>query len=388
MAVQPTAVLPAGIIPSVLALSLSAATATVFGQSGKGDSSSFLVGPQLRTTLEQPVTISLVDRPYREALRSVGKSYQIAIFLDRRLDPDRPITFSMRNRLVADLLTHLAQVGGGELVWIGPVAYIGPEGKAWQMLAAAEICHQMVDQFPPRERAIWQATTPLSWPDFSTPRELLMELLEQIGWQLGQPEAIPHDLWPAVELPPLTMSEKLALLTVPFDLRPVPEINLRVVKLEEFPPQLRWQRTYPWPLPTIAGAEALRRLIPAAEWEVRGRWLLVRGGWNEHKTLLELAQAPRRKTTPPEKSVGERRYTIRAAKGRFESVMRQLASALDLEIRFDEEALYRAGISPDTFVSFSVENATREELLRAATEAAGCTFRIEGNVLFIFPERR
>ncbi len=378
-----------GLFAAAVAIQFVAAFGLASGaQQTEPRSSAFLVGPQLQKRLGEVVTVSFVDQPFRQAIRSFSKSYQVAVMLDRRLDPDRLVSLSVRDRPVGELLVSLAAAGGGEVCWMGPVAYVGPPEKAWHVLAAAEMCQQVVEQFPSRERIRWQETSAMAWPDFASPRELLVDLARQLDWQLLQPELIPHDLWPGMELPPLAMAEKLALLTVPFEMRPVPDVSRRTIQLREFEPNLRWQRSYPWPIPPLASSEALRKLIPAAQWEIRGRVLFVTGTWPEHRALIELAKPSPGRAPPAGKTAGERRYTIRNAKGRFESVMRQLAAALGLEIRFDQEALARAGIAPDTFISFSVENATREELLEAATGAAGCSFRIEGNVLVIFPLKR
>ncbi|MCS7237712.1 MAG: hypothetical protein NZ899_05510 [Thermoguttaceae bacterium] len=348
----------------------------------------FLAGPQLERRLQDRVTVGFTEQTFRRVLRSLSQGYQIAVFLDRRVDPDRVITLVERDISVREVLTRLAELGEGEVVWVGPVAYVAPREKGWQALAGAELCQQLTENFPPPQRQAWQQVSPLAWPDFSTPRDLIVSLVRQIGWDVTSPELIPHDLWAAQELPPLALAEKLGLLLAPFDLRPVPDSSRRKVELVPIDSAVRWRRMYRWPLPQIAGPEALTQLVPKAQWEVRGNWLVVLADWSEHRRLMELGDTPRRRPEPPKRPGSERLYTIRQARGRFESVMRQLATALGLEIRFDYEGLTRAGIAPDTPVAFSVENATTEELLRAATKAAGCDFRLEGNVLFVFPAKR
>ena len=72
-------------------------------------------------------------------------------------------------------------------------------------------------------------------------------------------------------------------------------------------------------------------------------------------------------------------------KGQLGRVLDQLAARLELELRIDREALQQAGISLDAPVSFSVKNATIDELLEAVLAPAGCTFRREGKVVEIRP---
>lgn len=357
------------------------------GQPGLSGSR-FLVGPQLERRLQDRITVSFVEQPYRRVVRSLAEGYQLAIFLDRRIDPDRTVTLVQQELALREVLSRLAELGDGEIVWVGPVAYLAPRDKGWQALAGSELCQQAVENFPAAQRQAWQRLAALSWPDFSTPRDLIADLVREIGWELATPEQIPHDLWAGGELPPLTLAEKLGLLLACFDLRPAPNLPRRQVELQPLDTAVRWRRMYRWPLPQVAGPEGLARLLPRAQWEVRGNWLVVLADWSEHRRLMELADASPRRPERTQRSSPERLYTIRQAKGRFESVMRQLAATFGLEVRFDVEALSRAGITPDTPISFSVENATLEELFRAATQAAGCDFRLEGKTLYIFPARK
>jgi hypothetical protein len=384
-----------GVLPPVIAVSLVGSLLSGMGTSrqtayafGNGFSAKdYLTGPALRSRLEWHVNVAFVERPFRSVLRSLSTGYQIGVLLDRRVDPDRPITLQLRDVSLKVVLEQLAREGEAELLWVGPVAYIAPVGKAWQALAAAETCEEILRLSAPTIAAEWRRPSPLSWPDFTVPRELLAQLGQEIGWKVIGLERIPHDLWAGAELPPLTVFEKLALVGAQFDLRPIPEAQAKEIRLEPVEPTLQWRRTYSLS-PAQAGAiQALRRDLPQAEVTTRGNQLVVFGTWAEHERVMQwLSREDDRQPARPER-LPERRYTLRQARGRFETVFKQLSTALGLELRLDYEGLSRVGILPDTPVSFSAENATLEELLRAATDSVGCDYRLEGNVLFVFPKR-
>ena len=59
---------------------------------------------------------------------------------------------------------------------------------------------------------------PLAWPDFATPRDILTDLARQNGLTLEGLDRVPHDLWAAADLPPLSLVERLTLVANQFDL--------------------------------------------------------------------------------------------------------------------------------------------------------------------------
>jgi hypothetical protein len=54
-------------------------------------------------------------------------------------------------------------------------------------------------------------------------------------------------------------------------------------------------------------------------------------------------------------------------------------------IEFDEASIRAAGLSPDTRVSFSVENSDQGALLDAMLAPAGLDYRREGERLIVVP---
>jgi hypothetical protein len=372
---------------SILVATLGISPRNGYAGSGGLSESGYLTGPPLRTRLQWQVDVAFVERPLRAAIRSLSNSYQIAVLLDRRIDPDRPITLQLKDTSLRIVLEQLAKQGEAEILWVGPVGYIAPAGKAWQALAATETSEEILRLKAPTIADQWRQPTPFSWPDFTVPRELVAKLGDQVGWRVVPLEKIPHDLWAGAELPPLTFFEKVGLVVAQFDLRPIPEPSTKEIRLEPLEPIFRWRRTYPVSPAPGGSLQTLSRMISQAEVAVRANQITVFGTWSEHEQVIRWLH--RDDLSPPARlSPGsERRYTLRQARGRFETVFKQLSAALGLELRLDYEGLARAGILPDTPVSFSVENATLEELLRAATGSVGCDYRLEGNVLFLFPKR-
>jgi hypothetical protein len=60
---------------------------------------------------------------------------------------------------------------------------------------------------------------------------------------------------------------------------------------------------------------------------------------------------------------------------------------LQLEVKMDPAAMAKAGISLEQPVTFSVTDATVDELFEQLLRPVGCTFRRQGQVIEILPAK-
>ncbi len=58
----------------------------------------------------------------------------------------------------------------------------------------------------------------LVWEDLATPRELVAQLARENGLKITGLEKVPHDLWAAADLPPISLVDRLTLIAIQFDL--------------------------------------------------------------------------------------------------------------------------------------------------------------------------
>ena len=66
-------------------------------------------GPQFRQQLDAKLSLTWSERQLREGLANLSQSTGIAIFLDRRIDPNQPIELSASEE---PLQLVLAKIGG------------------------------------------------------------------------------------------------------------------------------------------------------------------------------------------------------------------------------------------------------------------------------------
>lgn len=167
---------------------------------------------------EVRVNVEWSGVPLRRALMGLAKSSGEAIVIDRRLDPDQPVSLKREGARPAEIVALAADELGLAVMNIGPVLYIIPPATAESIGAEYERMVAAARRLKPTQAKGWTRRAPLSWSDLAEPRGLLTELAAREKISLQGAEKVPHDLWPAADLPPLTLVERLTLILAPFDL--------------------------------------------------------------------------------------------------------------------------------------------------------------------------
>jgi type II secretory pathway component GspD/PulD (secretin) len=95
----------------------------------------------------------------------------------------------------------------------------------------------------------------------------------------------------------------------------------------------------------------------------------------------------RKTTKSTDSDLASKLYTLKVVEKPIGPLLKQLAAQLNLEITIDDKAAQLAGVSLDQRVSFSVKNATVDELLRAALQQTRLKFVRRDNRVQIEPSQ-
>lgn len=365
----------------------------VRGARGATSESSWLTGRTLQTRLDTVVPkqfwAGVRQAPLRKAIQTVATTQRVAILVDRRVDPDRPLDLSLSDMTVGDLLHRIAEDRGLGLTRLGPVTYLGPPDVAARLRTLALLRQDDVARLPEEAEDAFSRAEPLAWDDFATPRELLRRLADSAGVRLDGLDQVPHDLWAAADLPALSWVDRFTLIAVQFDLTFRISSDGRSVQLVPIPDRVAIVRRYPGGSNPGQLAQRWSQLVPESQIKVVGDDVFVRGLVEDHERLKATPRASARKPSKRPSSVGKQtvRFTVQNAKGPLDRLVAELAQKLQVEVRIDRDALAEAGISPSQEVSFSVHEATADELFEAVLRPAGCTFHREGKTLVVVPAR-
>lgn len=307
----------------------------------------WLVGRTLQKRLEEPVDVNWSAVPLRAALYGLARTKQVAVLLDRRIDPGRRLDLSLHDLPLGRALTQIAARQDAVAVPFGPLVYIGPAASAARLRPLAELRRREAASLGLRiaERLLAERT--MRWDDLDEPRRLLADLAREARLEIVGLDRVPHDLWAAADLPALPLIDRLTLLALQFDLTFSISADGRTLRLTAVPTDLPIARTSE---PSDPAPRAASKNRPTATTEA------------------------------------EKRFTLRQAKGQLRELLPKLAAMLHLELRIDEEALRRAGITLDRPVNLSVTDATADELFEKLLAPAGCSIRREGRTIVVVPK--
>jgi hypothetical protein len=361
---------------SVLSLLLALSASGPAGDSASGPPS-WREADAFRRQLEAPVSLFWSHVPLRQGLRDLARQRRVALFLDRRVDPGLPVHFSVRAVPLEDGLRGLAQHLHLSIAILEPVVYLGPPATVQKLATVHHLCQQQVGDLPVRLRLPWRRRLAVSWLRLAEPRQVVTRLAAEAGISLRGVEKIPHDLWPAASLPRLSACTWLTLLLAGFDLTFAVD-SAGQATIQPLPAEVTVERTYRVPDPADRLAERLRSALPDARISASARQLVVSARWEDHVQLQRLLSG--KPADQPAPAARETRYTLQAAGQPLEPFLHALCGQLGLRVEFAPEI----GDARLSRVTFTVTEATREQLLRAVLAPLGCDFHLADDVVRVF----
>ena len=337
-------------------------------------------GPALRKQLDASVSLTWsAEQPLREGLASFSRNTEVCVFLDRRIDPGQFVELSIRDESVQRALEQLAEKTHARLGMVGPVVYLGPPETAGKLATLAALKHKDAAALPNEIKARLLKSQAWKWDELAQPRSLLDELARSGGVTVANPELLPHDLWPAADLPAMAWVDRLTLLLAGFGLTYEFQQEGAVVQLLPIPDEVLVEKTYTprgEPGPVVA---QLRRIVPSATVRIEGRKLLVSAVEEDHDKIQRLLNGETVRTTT--KPAGEKRYKLTVTNQAAGSVIKTVATQLGKQMKFDPLLNERL----QTKVSLRVEDVTLDELLTKTLAPLKLGYRIDDAAIEIIP---
>jgi hypothetical protein len=352
----------------------------------------WLTGSRLQTQLDSVVSLRLAGQPLRNSLEHIAEAYQVAIFLDRRVDPGQLFELQVTDVSLEKGLATLAERKHLGLSLVGSTMYFGPAEAAKDIQTLSVLAAEEVEQVPKARQSVLRKAEPLAWKELSTPRELIEQTAKSAGLKLVGLERVPHDLWPAGSWPAMSVTDRLTLLAIGFDLQVrVSKAGDAVALVPRMSPA-RIVKSYPAGATPEEIGRKMSEYLPEAEFKTSDGKLFVRARWEDH---LQVQAALKGK--PLSRTVGEnegepavgsgaiRVYTLSVQNKPLRPVLETLAKQMSLKLQMDDKALEDAGVDPQQLISFQVKGAQRDELWKAALTPVGLTFKFEGDLITIAP---
>jgi hypothetical protein len=304
-------------------------------------------GPAERTVagLDAAVHATWTRLPLREWAARVSTLAGKPVILDRRLDPQRVVTLTARGEPLREVLETVAAAADAAVADLEGSVRIVPK-EAGSAAARGDRDRRLrVASLPAAVRADLTARRPWRWPAGARPRDLVAAAASDAGVSVSGIESIPHDHFPAADLPPLPLAERLDLVLAHFDRR------------------VLWEATRGAAAGRIVGIDA--EIQPAADGPAPAKPIPVR---------------------PPRRTVKVRdEFTLRL-EAPLDQALAAICTRLGLTLELDAAALTARGIAPGEIVRAEVEKASRDELLDAVLHPVRLAWSIDGDRLRVFPQ--
>ena len=367
---------PFPLLPAIMVV-LSLPTA-IRGSEPPEKTTVWSTGVKFQQKLEVEVPILWQNIPLRHGLRNLSENHRLSIFLDRRIDPGQTVDCSLKKQSLDNCLRNIAGRVHATVCYIGPIVYVGPKDNVRKLATLIAVKKDIVRRLPIELRRKMLNTRTWKWETLTSPRDLIHQLAIEAEINIHDTERIPHDLWPAADVPALSFIERFLLVTAGFDLSFELTPDQKAVRLVPMPDHVSLVREYRVGDQANKIARQFQRRFPHADIHSEANKLVVQGQWDDHQEIRRVLQGkPRRK--PPSSSIEQTRFTLSVKQKLAAQVLTQLAETLDLELivadQFKEILAQR--------ISFYVDMVTRDELLRAVLEPVGLSFRINDGKLEI-----
>ena len=332
-------------------------------------------GNAFRKALQSTTPFTL-QNPARESLTKLSEAWRMAIFIDRRIDPSQQLVVTATQQPMEEGLKQIAATLKADVCYLDCVVYFGPPGATDRIATMAAVKRAEARKLPPAAAKIWLHREPWSWGELASPRELLTYLAEHERISIQNVAEVPHDLWPAVDLPPLRLVDRFALVLAGFDLTLDIDAKGTTARIVPIPEKVELVKDYTH---SITGAQLrqLRGQYSDATIQRLPRGVRVRGTLRVH-TAIERIVRGEPKVAATNQPV-ELRFHIEVKEKPLGAVLKKIVQDAELEVSITNEATPAL----QQRVSFRVQDATLHQLLEATIDGTGLTFQLDGTRLLI-----
>jgi hypothetical protein len=385
--------------PLVLAASLALPTARLSGDASKGLfadplPSHYRTGHRLTTALQQPISASWKGVPLRTVLRRLSHEREVAILLDRRVDPDQLVQVETGDRPFRSAVNEVARTTQLGVTQVGNCLVVAPPIPVLRLrtliaLRDTELSRAASLSGSATQLRAQRAT--IAWDDLERPADIVSRIGRQFGLTIVGLDQIPHDLWAGATLPEVTAVEALSLVLNQFDLtfEWVPrESSVRLVRV---PDRVAIERTYT--LRNKSAPQTLRTLqseIEGLDAETQGNKLVVRGTLEQHEAVSAVIRGSKGSGSSKSKQlpvqVEKHSFELQAGGVSLQELFEELKKQ-GLPIEYSAVELRAAGIDLDRKVSVNLPRLSATQFLTRLLDPHGLTFEFEHGTVVISPKR-
>ena len=181
-------------------------------------------GPTNTRRLQNRVTVSWTKSDLIGAFNNLSSNQRIPIFVDRRVDPNQPISMRARNIPVGEAIYRVAEEADCGVCWLGGVAYVAPQAEVARLCLMRHQLLKQINRLPTADKRKWLSPGRFEFPRLTNPAELWQQEMQRLNVAAsdnrteaaGQFE-LPDDLWPGISMSAIHPVDRLLLMAYGFE---------------------------------------------------------------------------------------------------------------------------------------------------------------------------
>lgn len=339
------------------------------------DEIAWRIGEDFRRQLDATIGFHWESSPVGEGLARLSANQRVAIWLDRRVDPDHEVDLLIRDTTLDEALRRVGSALGGGVGYVDSVAYVGSPTVTKTLATLAAIRRDEVKQLPTAARTRFATVAAWKWETLATPSELFSQLAESANAKIVNIEQIPHDLWRAGDLPALPLTDRMCLVLAGFDLTFEIARDGSAIRIIPMPTDAVVERTYSPSGSLNTAATTIGEAFPKVVIKKVGARLAITGTQEEHELIERLIRGEtiRRDAPVP----GIKLFDLKVENQPIGAIIKAVADRESLQIKMD----LASQLKLQKLISLDIKQLTLEELLNRALLSTGVTHRVGGGVL-------
>lgn len=311
-------------------------------------------------------TLSWHGLPLRRATERLAETQNLSIWLDRRVDPTQKLDLELSQTTLREVCDQIAAELAIAWVPYENLVYFGPPERVAELRTLRALARQELAGLAEEKRGAWLQPCGLSIHRLAEPRQVVSQVIHPVGVRITGLERIPHDLWPAGELPAMAPADQLTLLLSGFNLTwklddegqtvIITPIVRPVLISRQVPPEAKTER-----LNDILAGDASAKILA----EEGTTYLLARV--EQHERLVTLPRARESARRKPPANAAMQVYSLTIRDQPVEGLLRQLAAKLEMSLDISPE------VDRDQLgqrISISVSEVSAEQLFATIATAA------------------
>ncbi|MGY8770375.1 MAG: hypothetical protein ACKVH8_18320 [Pirellulales bacterium] len=347
----------------------------------KTEAANYKTGAAFEKQLEVQVDLGWEGQTARGAINRLSEVYGLAIFLDRRVNPDQVFDLELSQTRLEIGLQLLARKLNCGVCYVGPVVYFGPVETTQILPTVVAIQSDYAKKLNSRLAIALSSSKELTWPRLSNPRELSTQVAQSAGLSWIELEkSVPHDLWLEKELPSLSTTQQLSILLAGFDLSykfADPQADSPQLIPITMPKDVTLTRSYEFAGNITDAVKKIREAYPEVSVEGFDKGIQLTGKYEAHQQISRILRGAKvRRTTIGD---SQKVFAMSIQQKPLGAVVASIAKSLKLTV----SPAPGIEIELRQLVSFDVKEIELKELLDKTFEGTGLKYRLEEKQLFI-----